>query len=161
MLTGYKLIENYLENVVFDLSDKAPYSSGSLKDGISYNFEENDSGWSIDITMPAHGFYLDKGVSGKKRKFNSPYSYTNKMPPPSSLDGWIVRSGLAPRDAGGKLMKRKQMQFMLAKSIFDKGIAPRNWIEPVLDKHLNNIADLTVDELWNAFRKRMEKFNYE
>ena len=59
----------------------------------------------FEIEMPYYGVFQDKGVSGIKKKYNTPYSYKQKMPPPSKLDKWIVRKGLAPR-SGGKFTGR-------------------------------------------------------
>ena len=46
------------------------------------------------------------------------------MPPPSKMDKWIVKKGIAPRDKNGKFISRKSLQFMIARSIFNNGIKP-------------------------------------
>ena len=38
------------------------------------------------------------------------------------LDKWIVRKGIAPRDKQGKFLSRKSISFLIARSIFKKGI---------------------------------------
>ena len=68
--------------------------------------------------------YQDKGVSGKKKKYNTPFSYKDKMPPSSALDKWSVRKGIAPRDKSGKFIPRKSINFLIARSIYNKGIKP-------------------------------------
>jgi len=37
-------------------------------------------------------------------------------------DKWIVKRGISPRDKKGRFMTRKQVQFMIARGIFNKGI---------------------------------------
>ena len=74
--------------------------------------------------MLDYGEYQDKGVSGVKVKYDTPFKYTNKMPPPSAFDKWGVIKGLAPRTKTGQFEKRKSLDFALAKSIFNKGIRP-------------------------------------
>jgi hypothetical protein len=74
--------------------------------------------------MEYYGNFIDKGVSGKEKKYNTPYSYKSKMPPPSALDKWIVRKGIAPRDAKGRFITRKSLQFLIARGIYKNGIAP-------------------------------------
>jgi hypothetical protein len=46
------------------------------------------------------------------------------MPPPSKLDKWIVRKGIAPRNKQGQLISRKSLQFLIARSIYRNGIKP-------------------------------------
>jgi hypothetical protein len=43
----------------------------------------------IYFEMLPYGNFQDKGVSGTQRKFETPYSYKSKMPPPSAFDKWI------------------------------------------------------------------------
>jgi hypothetical protein len=74
--------------------------------------------------MEDYGVFQDKGVSGVKKKYDTPYSYKSKMPPPSKMDKWIVKKGIAPRDKSGKFISRKSLQFMIARSIFNNGIKP-------------------------------------
>jgi hypothetical protein len=65
--------------------------------------------------------YKDRGVSGKFRKYNTPFSYKDKMPPPKALDKWIVRKGLkGVRNEQGQFIKRKSLQYLIARSIFRK-----------------------------------------
>ena len=86
----------------------------------------------FEIEMATYGTFQDKGVSGVKKKYDTPYSYKRKgganslkgMPPPSKLDKWTVRKGIAPRDEKGRFIKRKSLDFLIARSIFFNGIKP-------------------------------------
>ena len=79
---------------------------------------------TFEIEMEDYGFFQDKGVSGIRRKYNTPYSFRNKMPPPRKLDKWIVRKGIAPRDEKGRFISRRSLQYLIARSIFRDGIKP-------------------------------------
>jgi hypothetical protein len=57
----------------------------------------------------------------------------SKMPPPSKLDKWIVARGIAPRDKKGKLVPRKNLQFVIAKGIQKRGIPATNVIQKSID----------------------------
>ena len=81
-----------------------------------------DRSLQFEIEMPYYGVFQDKGVSGIKKKYNTPYSYKQKMPPPSKLDKWTVKKGIAPRDEKGRFLSRKSLQFAIARSIFYNGI---------------------------------------
>ena len=78
----------------------------------------------VGFTMLEYGHYQDKGVSGKLKKYNTPYSYKSKMPPVKAFDKWIVKKGIAPRNAKGEFQSRKSLQYAIARSIFLNGIKP-------------------------------------
>ncbi len=96
-----------------------------LAESIQGEVKEFPNSIGIYFDMEAYGNFQDKGVSGKFKKYNTEYSYKSKMPPPSKLDKWIVRKGIAPRNVAGKFQSRKGLQFAIAKSIFKYGIKPR------------------------------------
>lgn len=99
-------------------------SSKKLYESIQGDVEVFPNSIQLLFTMNGYGFFQDKGVSGKNKKYNTPFSYKSKMPPPRVLDKWIVRKGIAPRDKNGKFISRKSLQFLIARSIFKNGIKP-------------------------------------
>jgi hypothetical protein len=99
-------------------------SSKNLYDSLKGQVTYKRGDYTVEIEMDTYGLFVDKGVSGKEKKYNTPYSYKSKMPPPSALDQWIVRKGIAPRDAKGRFITRKSLQFLIARGIYKNGIAP-------------------------------------
>jgi hypothetical protein len=99
-------------------------ASKRLYNSLDSDLKGSANSFQLDFMMADYGEFQDKGVSGIKKKYDTPYSYKSKMPPPSKLDKWIVRRGLAPRDKNGKLMNRKSLQFVVARSIYRKGFKP-------------------------------------
>ena len=99
-------------------------SSKALYNSLDYDLNVSQNSFSMSFLMEDYGIFQDKGVSGIKKKYNTPYSYTNKMPPPSKMDKWIVRKGLkGVRGKDGKFISRKSLQFMIARSIYKIGRA--------------------------------------
>ena len=105
-----KNIENYLksfgQNVVDD-SKKLLYSkkgNTALGKSIRFKVVPTATGFSTKFYMDDYGTFLDKGVSGNKKKQSfqdsqgrmksSPYSYTTKGPPIDILSKWIKRKGI-------------------------------------------------------------------
>ena len=78
----------------------------------------------VGFTMLDYGHYQDKGVSGKLKKYDTPYSYKDKMPPAKAFDKWIVKKGIAPRNAKGEFQSRQSLQYAIARSVFLNGIKP-------------------------------------
>ena len=99
-------------------------SSKDLYNSLDSEVKVSKNSFELSFLMEDYGLFQDKGVSGVKKKYNTPYSYTSKMPPPSKMDKWIVKKGIAPRDKSGKFISRKSLQFIIARSIFNNGIKP-------------------------------------
>jgi hypothetical protein len=86
------------------------------------------------------------------------------MPPMSKLDKWIVRKGIAPKDKEGRFIKRKSLQFLIARSIFRKGIKPSLFFTKAfesaykkLPSELINKYGLDVEELVAQALKEISK----
>ena len=119
-----KFLNEFKDHIIREAKAKAPTSSGNLKNNITGYVKESANSIQITFEMPEYGFFQDQGVSGKKKKYNTEFAYTDKMPPPSKLDKWIVRKGIAPRKEGGQFASRKSLQFLIARSIYMNGIKP-------------------------------------
>ena len=94
---------------------------GNLENSITFKVVTEADGFSVQFYMDSYGTFVDKGVSGTKKKrtfkdyksktISSPYKYTTKQPPSRVLDKWIVKKGIAPRDEKGRFMSRKSISF--------------------------------------------------
>jgi|SaaInl5LU_22_DNA_1037371.scaffolds.fasta_scaffold07368_4 hypothetical protein len=121
---------------------------GTLENSIEgTEVKVTDRSLEFEIKMADYGVFQDKGVSGIKQKYNTPYSYTTKMPPPSKLDKWTVKKGIAPRDDKGRFISRKSLQFAIARSIFYKGIKPSLFFTKPFQKYAKGLPK----ELETAF----------
>jgi hypothetical protein len=107
-----------------NLTRQKKNSSKELYNSLDSEVKISANSFSLSFLMAEYGVFQDKGVSGVKKKYNTKYAYTTKMPPPSKMDKWIVKKGIAPRDKDGKFISRKSLQFMIARSIFNNGIKP-------------------------------------
>ena len=123
-----KALEKFRDKVILESKQnlrKLNKGGGNLENSIKGgDVRITERSLQFEIEMEDYGFFQDKGVSGKRRKYDTPYSFRNKMPPPRKLDKWIVRKGIAPRDEKGRFIGRKSLQFLIARSIFYNGIKP-------------------------------------
>jgi len=104
--------------------------TGKLLNSVKYNVVKTKDGYSVEFSMLDYGKFIDKGVSGtkKKRSFvdykgqtkTSPFSYGKSRDGglTKGLDKWIVRRGIAPRDAKGRFISRKSLKFLIARKIY-------------------------------------------
>lgn len=139
------ILENFRDYVIqqarSNLSRLQKNSSKKLYDSITGEVKAMPNSLRLYFDMEEYGFYQDKGVSGTKRKYDTPFSYTNKMPPPKAFDKWIVKKGIAPRGKGGIFAKRKGLQFAIARSIFEKGIKPSLFLTKPFEAAFKNLPD--------------------
>lgn len=141
-----KFRDTIINEAKANLKSMGKDSTGKLSKSIKGQVKEMPNSISMYFQMEAYGFFQDKGVSGIKKKYNTEFSYTTKMPPPSKLDKWIVRKGIAPRDKQGKLMSRKGLQFAIARGIFINGIKPSLFFTKPFEKAFKNLPDVLVDK---------------
>jgi len=124
-----------------NLSKSKKNTSKKLYNSINGVSKVNPNSISLYFEMLDYGLYQDKGVSGKKKKYNTPYSYKSKMPPIKSLDKWIVKKGIAPRDKNGNFISRQSLKFAIAKSIFNNGIKPSLFFTKPFEKAYKNLPN--------------------
>ena len=124
-----------------NLSRLQKNSSKKLYNSITGEVKVMPNSMRVFFDMEEYGFYQDKGVSGTKRKYDTPFRYTNKMPPPKAFDKWIIKKGIAPRGKGGIFAKRKGLQFAIARSIFEKGIKPSLFFTKPFEAAFKNLPD--------------------
>ena len=143
-------------------------SSKTLYNSLKGYVKESKNSIQISFEMEDYGFFQDQGVSGKKQKYNTPFSYKDKMPPPSKLDKWIVRKGIAPRGQNGQFKGRKidsvgfkkSIQFLIARSIYMNGIKPSLFFTKPFEAAFKKFPDelvekygLDVEELFEEITK--------
>lgn len=128
-----------------NLTRKKKNSTKALYDSIEYDYTVSENSFSASITALDYGEYQDKGVSGKKKKYNTPYSYKDKMPPAKAFDKWIVRKGIAPRNEQGQFQTRKGIAFAIARGVFINGIKPSRFLSDPFEKGFKRLPDEIIE----------------
>ncbi len=128
-------------------------SSKKLYDSIGYELNVSKNSIGLYFQMEDYGKFQDQGVSGKIRKFNTPFSYKDKMPPAKAFDKWIIKKGIAPR-AKGKFISRESLKFAIARSIFLNGIKPSNFFTKPIEDGFKRLPEDVVQ----AYGLDVEKF---
>tara|TARA_R110002153_G_C13294247_1_gene495114 strand:+ start:1476 stop:2018 length:543 start_codon:yes stop_codon:yes gene_type:complete len=160
-------IHKFAQTVIAEAKNnlKSKSTSGNLTNSIRYTFSEQEKGFLISFWGDTYAKYIDKGVRGAKSSYTGdekptkpfdrkqPYAYTTKMPPPSKLDKWIVRKGLAPRQKGkftGRKVStvgfKKSIQFLIARSIFSKGIKASLFFTKPFEKEFKTLGDQLIND---------------
>jgi len=147
-------------------------STGNLANSLKYKLTESEKGFIISFFGIEYADFVDKGVKGAikdksgaiKNKDDRFYAYTTKMPPPSKLDKWIVRKGLAPRQNGkftGRKINtvgfKKSIQFLVARSIYSKGIKASLFFTKPFEKEYKTLANSIVNDFLIEIDNKIDK----
>jgi hypothetical protein len=130
--------------------------SKELYNSLGYEISQSGSTMSLGFDMVDYGKFQDRGVSGTEKKYNTPYKYTNKMPPAKAFDKWTVRKGIAPRGKGGKFEKRKGLNYAIAKSIYKKGIRPSMFFTKPFSAAFKRLPDELVEAYSIGIEKQIQ-----
>jgi hypothetical protein len=150
-----KVLEDFAREVVKGARKnlKRMKASGKLSRSIKSDVKVNPKSFELDFQMEGYGAYQDAGVDGKKKRYGKrkaglpTYKYTTKMPPPKSLDKWVVRKGLkGTRDAKGRFTKRQSLTFIIARSIFMKGLEPTYFFTDAFEAAYKKLPKAFIDK---------------
>lgn len=133
-------------------------ASSSLLNSFEYGFTHDKKEISLEIFMDEHGAYVDKGVSGIKKKYNTEFSYKSKgglkgMPPPSAFDKWNVIKGRGARDDKGRFLSRKQLNFRTAVGVFMYGIKPTGFFTTPFEAAFQSLPNDISEAYGDDFEK--------
>lgn len=128
-------------------------ASGKLSRSLKSDVKVNPKSFELDFEMEGYGAYQDAGVDGKKKRYGKrkaglpTYSYKDKMPPPKALDKWVVRKGLkGTRDSKGRFTKRQSLTFIIARSIFMKGLEPTYFFTDAFEAAYKKLPKAFIDK---------------
>ena len=177
------LLNDFRDKVVSEAKRGAPRETGKLADSIRGYTKESKNSIQISFEMDEYGFYRDQGVQGDKSsnkgngQSKSPYKFGTN----SSLIGkakggmsgvmakWAKRKGIQWKDKKtGRFMSHKSMGYLIARSIYSKGIKPSLFFTKPFEKYFKRLPEelvekygLDVENLFNTITsenfKRLKK----
>lgn len=148
-----KALEKYANYVIrqsrSNLTKKKNNSSKQLYNSLEYRIK----GDKVSFLSEDYGTFIDKGVKGAKSTYPessaSPFKYTNKQPPSKAFDKWSIRKGIAPRDKQGRFVSRQSLNFLIARSIKNKGIRATLFFTKPFERGLDLYGDEIVEGFLN------------
>lgn len=141
-------LEKYAKYVIqqsrANLTRKGQKASGKLYQSLGYKIQ----GSKVKFESEEYGVYQDQGVRGAKSTYSesskSPFRYSSKMPPSRVFDKWTVKKGIAPRDEQGRFINRKSLNYLIARSIYKKGIRATMFFTKPFERGLDLYGDEIV-----------------
>lgn len=169
-----KVLRNFGTKVVTEAKSNLSKQnvSGRLSKSIRFEDDVALKQSTIKFFMLDYGKYQDLGVRGTKKgksvgkSYYGPsypeYKYTDSMPPPSVFDQWVIRKGKFNkiiRDNRGRFVDRsadtvgfrKSLTFLIARSIYGKGIKPTLFFTKPYTKYFKNLPQQVSNALGKDF----------
>jgi hypothetical protein len=145
LLNTEKALKEYVDLVIKEARKNLAKrnASGKLSKSLkNTGVDLTSKGITGGIEMEYYGEFVDKGVSGVEKKYDTPYSYRSKggkfglkgMPPTKKLDKWAIRRKIAPRDKKGRFLPRQSVLFLIARGIFKNGMKPTLFLTKPFEK---------------------------
>ena len=128
-------------------------ATGNLINSVNYRVNEKGDDWTLVLYSEDYMKFVDKGVSGTQRKYNTPYSYKTKKPPISVIKQWTRTKGI-PEEAA----------FPIQNKIFRFGLKPTNVINKSIreieyrSRWINKFEESITTEILNMVK---ESFGYK
>tara|TARA_X000001382_G_scaffold37793_1_gene25229 strand:+ start:1067 stop:1582 length:516 start_codon:yes stop_codon:yes gene_type:complete len=149
-------LDTFAKNVVkqsrANLTRKKKNVTSDLYGSLGYDLKVNPNSFSLEFYMSEYGAFVDEGVRGAKSTYNessqSRFSYTNKRPPSQPLADWAKAKNIRLRDDKGRFKKGnyKSIGYVLAKSIFEKGIKASFFFTKPFEQNFDKLPNALVDK---------------
>lgn len=154
-----KELESFKKRVIqqakSNLTRMGKNSTGALHKGLKGEVTVFRTGnFALEFDLGKYGEFQDKGVSGKKKKYNTPFSYKSKMPPSKVFEQWVKRKGIKGRDKKGRFITTKSLTFLIARGIFNNGIKPSLFFTKPFENEYKKLSN----DLVEAFGLDIDEF---
>ena len=160
------LLDDFKDKVITQAKSNLK-STGALKSSLRGYVKESKNSIQISFEMEDYGAFVDQGVKGNKssnkgnKQSQSPFKFGTN----SSLIGkakggmsgimtkWVKQKGFQWKDKKtGRFMSYKSMGYIIARSIYSKGLKPSLFFTKPFEKYYNQLPD----ELMEMFALDME-----
>ena len=138
-----------------NLTKMGKNSTGALHKGLKGDLTVFKTGnFALEFDLGKYGEFQDKGVSGKKKKYDTPFSYKSKMPPSKVFQQWVKNKGIKGRDKKGRFITTKSLTFLIARGIFNNGIKPSLFFTKPFENEYKKLSN----DLVEAFGLDIDEF---
>jgi len=116
-----------------------------LYNSLDSQIEVSKNSFRLTFLMEDYAIFQDKGVSGTRKKYNTPFSYKSKMPPAKPITDWVKKRGFQFRKADGKFMSYQQTSYLVRSAIYKNGIKPSLFFTKPFEAAFKNLPDEIVE----------------
>jgi len=161
------ILQKWGDDVVVDigafLDTVNKTNTGNLKKSLRFEVRQDAERIVMELKGADYSEYVRLGVQGagpgKNRAPGSPFKYGTgsgkKGGLRASINKWAIQKGLdGIRDKKGRFIKRKNLVFLISRSIYRFGITPTNFVFPFF-KRLDELTALIGKETAEDIRQQL------
>ena len=130
-------------------------SLGDLYKSVSYTFDKSQNLFLLDFLMEDYGVFVDKGVKGKTSTYPetkaalSQFQYGSGNFPKGGLtegiNEWMKKKRFQWRTKDGRFMSYESMSYIIARSIYNKGLKANLFFTTPFELGLRNLPKQLTD----------------
>lgn len=168
----FNIVENDAANFIQRVKANIQSESDMVVTGEIENIKAVVSSTGIDIMIPAHLSYQDKGVNGSVNQFyNTPYSYKDKKPPAAVFAEWIKTKNIQLRNEefyGGNPSSFEEMNndtlvnraaYAMREKVYRDGFKPRNIYSKEIPQLISDVQQTVTDFVTNFLTQTITNGN--
>jgi hypothetical protein len=124
---------------------------GDLYNSVSYKIEKSQDDFLLDFLMEDYGAFVDRGVKGKTSTYPqtsaalSKFQYGSGTGPKGGLtkgiNTWLKKKRFQFRDKQGRFMSYESMTYLIARSIYNKGLKANLFFTKPFEAGLKRLPD--------------------
>jgi len=124
---------------------------GDLYNSVSYKIEKSQDDFLLDFLMEDYGAFVDRGVKGKTSTYPetsaalSKFQYGSGTGPKGGLtkgiNAWLKKKRFQFRDKQGRFMSYESMTYLIARSIYNKGLKANLFFTKPFEAGLKRLPD--------------------
>lgn len=135
-----------------NLTRQKKNASGNLRNSLGYDLKVSENSFSLEFIMAEYGMFIDEGVHGSKSSYleskNSRFEFSGRFKtiPTKSIDKWVIKRGIkGTRDEKGRFIDRQSLKYVIAKSIYEKGIKASMFFTKPFEKAFENLPNEIIE----------------
>ena len=125
------------------ITDSGHISSGNLASTASYKVEVSGKYIELIFVLQDYWKYLENGTK--------PH-----FPPIDAVEKWIIAKPIIPRAMRGRVPSTKQLAFLIAKGISERGTKATKLLQNTIDNS-NDLIEKMMDEITKQLEKEIDK----
>jgi len=124
---------------------------GDLYNSVSYKIEKSQDDFLLEFLMEDYGAFVDKGVKGKTSTYPetsaalSKFQYGSGTGPKGGLTKgiakWVRKKRFQFRDKQGRFMSYDSMTYLIARSIYNKGLKANLFFTKPFEAGIKRLPD--------------------
>ena len=124
---------------------------GDLYNSVSYKIEKSQDDFLLDFLMEDYGAFVDRGVKGKTSTYPETSAALSKFQYGSGtgqkggltkgINAWLKKKRFQFRDKQGRFMSYESMTYLIARSIYNKGLKANLFFTKPFEAGLKRLPD--------------------